>query len=78
MPWQINHRCNISQPDRDFDILKTVRNGRDVTLALCPNPACREEIVMDGHDLFQEAVHADRVGDNLPPGFWLPRGPRAQ
>lgn len=77
MPWQLLHKCNLGDPSpREFGVLKTEREGRKVTLMLCENPDCREQVVVEGHELFKEAVHTDQVGDNLPPGFWIPRSRR--
>lgn len=76
MPWKLDHKCNAGDDElRDFTALKTVRGGQNVTVMLCES--CKEQVVMVGHEIFGEAVHNDRLGSNLPPGFFIPRSPRS-
>lgn len=77
MPWQIVHKCKITNAEPDgFAIIRTEREGRKVTLAQCENHACQEQMALLGHDLFKEAIHTDQVQRDLPPGFWIPNSSR--
>lgn len=77
MPWKIEHKCNMAQPGTsEYGVLKAVRDSKNVTVLKCDNPNCREEIVLQGHELFDEAVHTNRLGAGLPAGFMLPRSMR--
>lgn len=74
MPWKVEHMCNVSQSGpSEYGVLRAVRDGKNVTVMKCDNPHCREEIVLQGHEMFDEAVHTNTVGSGLPAGFLLPR-----
>lgn len=74
MPWNINHRCNMTSPPSEFGAMKAVQNGQKVTRVMCPK--CREEFVILGHDMFNEATPVGGSTTGLPPGFLLPKSYR--
>jgi hypothetical protein len=74
MPWLFNHKCNLGQADlSQYSVAKGMREGRKVTVMQCPQ--CREEVVLEGHEAFTEAVPNSEF--NLPPGFVIPTSRRS-
>lgn len=76
MPWLIQHRCSMLQPvPSEYAVMKAEADGQKVTRVSCPNPECREEFFVLGHEMFSEAI-PDKVVSGLPPGFLIPRSRR--
>lgn len=80
MPWLILHRCSISQSEpSEYAIIRSVHDGEKVTRVVCPNSDCREEFLILGHELFDEAVSNEQLAGltGLPPGFVIARSRKA-
>ena len=78
MPWLIQHKCNMGQSDLgEYAITKLRRDGEPFTRVSCSSPECREEFILVGHEMFDEAVSMHQAasisGHSLPPGFVIPR-----
>jgi hypothetical protein len=75
MPWLILHRCNVSQSEpSEYSVIKVRRDNEVLTQVVCPNPDCREEFFVKGHEMFSEAVsELNGQRSNLPPGFVIAR-----
>lgn len=73
MPYMLQHICSEGQEPQPYSISLSVRGGLDLTRVLCPNPACREEMFILGHEAFggAESTDSEALGrrTGLPPGF---------
>lgn len=70
MPWLIQHKCNISDPEpSNYAAVRMDRGNVKITRVQCPNTNCGEYFDIIGHDLFADAVGRPA---QLPPGFLLP------
>ncbi len=66
MPFEIKHKCNVSDPEyADFGIAKSYFEGEEFSRARCEK--CGEELVFISKGGFEEA----RVTTSIP-GFILP------
>ena len=79
MPWLIQHKCYQSQSgESEYAVSKGASDGKNLTRVLCPNPDCREEFFILGHEMFDEAISNQSSSlAGLPPGFLIPRSPKA-
>lgn len=73
--WKIEHKCVPSQDDPgDYGMTANLNHRKDpVTTLVCPN--CRERLVFEGHDVFDQAKQAQARHPVLgAKGFVIARG----
>jgi hypothetical protein len=71
MPWLIQHKCTITQPESsEYAVLRGEREGLPVSQVRCLNDECREEFYILGHEMFNEAIPDN---PRMPPGFLIAR-----
>lgn len=69
MPWQIWHKCHVSDPEPiPYAVLRSVFEEKPMTKVMCSKVGgCGEFFIIEGHEMFKEAQPDYRI-----PGFVFP------